>query len=60
MNICFAKYGDWFMLRQLSKNVDTETFDDFLKQLSKNISPWETTQNNKRYFFLNLKNHQNF
>jgi len=36
------------VLRQLSKNVDEETFNDFLKQLSKNISPWETEQNNKR------------
>jgi len=43
-----GQYGDWFVLRQLSKNVDEETFNDFLKQLSKNISPWETEQNNKR------------
>ena len=42
------KYGDWFMLRQLSKNVDRETFNEFLKQLSKNIDPWRTEKSKKR------------
>ena len=48
-DIVCVKYGDWFMLRQLSKNVDQETFRDFLKQLSKNIEPGQTEQNRKRY-----------
>eukprot|EP00092_Neocalanus_flemingeri_P096400 GFUD01122713.1.p1 GENE.GFUD01122713.1~~GFUD01122713.1.p1 ORF type:complete len:450 (-),score=102.25 GFUD01122713.1:108-1271(-) len=43
-----GQYGDWFLLRQLSKNVDPETFHDFLKQLSKQINPWETNQNKSR------------
>jgi len=28
-------YGDWFLLRQMAKNVDEETFDEFLDVLSK-------------------------
>ena len=29
------QYEDWFLLRQMSKNVDSETFGDFLKSLNK-------------------------
>ena len=28
-----CKYEDWFLLRQISKNVDSETFGDLLKSL---------------------------
>jgi len=28
-------YGDWFLLRQMAKNVEAETFDQFLKALGK-------------------------
>jgi len=30
-----GQYGDYFLLRQMSKNVDSETFGEFLKSLSK-------------------------
>jgi len=41
-----GKYGDWFLLRQLSKNVDPETFAEFLKKLSKESSlSWDTNSN---------------
>jgi len=34
--ICRNKpYGDWFLLRQMAKNVDEETFDEFLDLLCK-------------------------
>jgi len=29
-----GRYGDWFLLRQINKNVDQETFGDFLLLLS--------------------------
>ena len=32
---CVLQYEDWFLLRQMSKNVDSETFGDFLKSLNK-------------------------
>lgn len=35
-------YGDWFLLRQLSKNVDPETFSVFLKQLDKQMHLWDS------------------
>jgi len=48
-DICHGEqYGDWFLLRQLSKNVDQETFYEFLKQLSKQANPWDATLNKKR------------
>jgi len=31
-----GEFGDWFLLRQMSKNVDPEIFGEFLKQLCKN------------------------
>merc|ERR1712212_331922 len=35
-NVCReGMYGDWFLLRQLSKNVDREIFSEFLKLLEK-------------------------
>ena len=34
MKMCFLQYEDWFLLRQMSKNVDSETFGDFLKSLN--------------------------
>jgi len=34
-------YGDWFLLRQMSKNVDQETFKEFLKQLGKEVNKGE-------------------
>ena len=27
-------YGDWFLLRQMAKNVEMDLFDQFLKALS--------------------------
>jgi len=30
--------GDWFLLRRISKNVDQETFNEFVYQLNKEIS----------------------
>jgi len=30
-----CKYADWFLLKQMSKNVDSETFGDFLESLNK-------------------------
>eukprot|EP00092_Neocalanus_flemingeri_P075251 GFUD01093199.1.p1 GENE.GFUD01093199.1~~GFUD01093199.1.p1 ORF type:complete len:449 (+),score=85.56 GFUD01093199.1:92-1348(+) len=41
-------YGDWFLLRQISKNVDQETFDEFLTQLSKEVNPWDTNGSQSR------------
>ena len=29
-------YGDWFLLRQMAKNVEPDVFDEFLKELSNN------------------------
>jgi len=29
-------YGDWFLLRQMAKNVEPDVFDEFLKELSEN------------------------
>ena len=29
-----SKYEAWFLLRQMSKNVDLETFADFLQSLN--------------------------
>ena len=29
------QYGDWFLLRQMAKNVEAETFDHFLTALGK-------------------------
>ena len=29
------QYADWFLLKQMSKNVDSETFGDFLESLNK-------------------------
>eukprot|EP00091_Calanus_sinicus_P010951 TRINITY_DN2502_c0_g1_i1.p1 TRINITY_DN2502_c0_g1~~TRINITY_DN2502_c0_g1_i1.p1 ORF type:complete len:407 (+),score=75.11 TRINITY_DN2502_c0_g1_i1:99-1319(+) len=43
-----GQYGDWFLLRQISKNVDQETFDEFLKQISKDIDPWDTPVSQSR------------
>ena len=43
-------------MRQLSKNVDPETFDEFLKQLSKEIDPWDTPVSQSRYSTRNLVN----
>ena len=34
-NLNLIKYGDWFLLRQMTKNVDEETFDEFLELLYK-------------------------
>ena len=51
MKMCFLQYEDWFLLRQMSKNVDSETFGDFLKSLNQeedldlgnnNNKPWVT------------------
>ena len=32
---CLLQYEDWFFLRQMSKNVDSETFGNFLEILNK-------------------------
>ena len=32
---CLLQYKDWFFLRQMSKNVDSETFGNFLEILNK-------------------------
>ena len=50
----YFQYGDWFLLRQISKNVDQETFDEFLKQISKDIDPWDTPVSQSRLFFMDL------
>jgi len=47
-------YGDWFLLRQFSKNVDPETFHEFLNQLGKDINPWETNISQSRIPTLKL------
>jgi len=49
-----GQYGDWFMLRQLSKNVDEEVFSHFLKNLGDNIDPWETKIGKKRSIAYNI------
>ena len=34
--VCRSRpYGDWFLLRQMAKNVEMDLFDQFLKALSK-------------------------
>ena len=51
--VCF-QYGDWFLLRQISKNVDQETFDEFLKHMSKDIDPWDTPVSQSRYSWFDM------
>jgi len=43
-----CKYEDWFLLRQMSKNVDSETFGDFLKSLNKEEDLDPRDNNNSR------------
>jgi len=38
-------YGDWFLIKQMHKNTDPETFNDFLKQLE-NEEEWSQNNNN--------------
>lgn len=35
-----GQFGDWFLLRQMSKNVDAAVFAEFLKQLDKEENIW--------------------
>ena len=30
-----CQYGDWFLLRQMAKNVEADLYDQFLQALSK-------------------------
>lgn len=44
-----GQYGDWFLLRQMSKNVDQETFSEFLMHLSKESGlSWDNNSNPTR------------
>ena len=38
--IFILQFGDWFLLRQMSKNVDAAVFAEFLKQLDKEENIW--------------------
>jgi len=43
-----SKYEDWFLLRQMSKNVDSETFAEFLRSLNKEEDLGNNNNNHSR------------
>ena len=40
------QYADWFLLKQMSKNVDSETFGNFLESLNKEDNVDDTKDSN--------------